>query len=388
MAALTSGVNMTQQTLPLALLLSLGVAACGGGAADDQADDDGPDGGVDDRRGTAVVVSGDFVSTGILSTIAAPGLTVTTGAVAGVTGADPAIRRLGDELFVINRFGTGGDTITILDARTLALVDQISTGAGSNPQDVAVVGDKLYVAALGSASILVIDRNDPTTIDTIDLSALDVHDGMPDCISVLAVGDRVYAACGLLQDFAAVVNGAVAVIDPATDTLETTVELPEKNPSGWLVATDAAGGFDGDILLGTVDYGDYTAGCLVRITPGATPTASCGPRNETLGGYVNRLVFDQERVWAVVDHFDESFNATGWVVRFDGDGVASAPMTAETVVAQDLAICGWHVFVTDKATDADGVRVYNLGSFTEETDDVLDVGLPPGFGNATACAVL
>jgi hypothetical protein len=384
MAALTSGVTM-KQTISLVLLLAL--AACGGSSADDDAT---PDGGADDpgddRRGTAVVVSGDFVSTGVISTIAAPTLAVTPNAVAGVTGADPALRRIGDELFVINRFGTGGDNITILDAETLTLVDQIATGAGSNPQDVAQVGNKQYVAALGAPGLLVIDRSAPTTIETIDLAALDAHDGMPDCTSVVAVGDRVYVACGLLQDFYAAVVGKVAVIDTADDSLVTSVDLPEKNPTGWMIATDAEGSFAGDLLLATVpDYADYSVGCLVRISTGATPAATCGPTNETLGGYVNRLVFEEDRLFAVVSHFDSEFNATGWLVRFDGTGTAGDPITPETQVIQDVAVCGWHVFLADKAFGAEGIRVFNLGSLTEETSAPLDIGLPPSFGNAIAC---
>ena len=37
-----------------------------------------------------------------------------------------------------------------------ALVAQLGTGAGSNPQDVAMVGNTLYVPALGTAGVVAI----------------------------------------------------------------------------------------------------------------------------------------------------------------------------------------------------------------------------------------
>src|SRR4051812_1556859 len=116
------------------LFLLLLLPACGDNVpGGPDAAPDGPDIGA----AKAAIVAGDFQSTGILSTVGAPSLEVTQNAVAGVASSDPVMRRIGDELFVINRLS--GDNITILDSTTLSLTAQIATGAGSNPQDVAVV---------------------------------------------------------------------------------------------------------------------------------------------------------------------------------------------------------------------------------------------------------
>jgi hypothetical protein len=354
--------------------LCLFLVACGSGSSGD--DDDlpaTPDADPGERRGTIAAVAGDFASTGILSTVGAPTQVVRSNAVAGVVGADPAIRRIGDELFVINRFGTGGDNIVILDAATLQLVDQIATGAGSNPQDVALVDGKLYVAALGAGAVLVIDRADPTTIGEIDLSELD-DDGLPDCISAYAVGDRVFVACGVLDNFFADQNGKVAVIDTTDDSVETTFDLPSRNPQGWLTP------IGNELLIGTVpDFVDYSTGCVAAISTGDTPAAACGATNQDLDGFASKLTPEG---WAVVTHYDAEFNTAGWLVDLANPGTG---LTAAEQVAQDLVVCGSYLFVSESGQ---GIRFHHIdddGSLAEITVGALDLGLPPAFGNGIAC---
>src|SRR6185503_8841404 len=96
-----------QRKLFAILILALVAAGCGDNllpappaAPDAGGNPDGPD----LTAGKVAVVAGDFQSTGVVSTIAAPSLDVATNAVAGVASSDPVIRRAGDELFVVNRF--------------------------------------------------------------------------------------------------------------------------------------------------------------------------------------------------------------------------------------------------------------------------------------------
>lgn len=370
-----------------ALALALALVACGGSdefvppGDDDPAVDAGPD---PDAGGPApsrvAAVAGDFVATGVLSTVDAPSLAVDSAAVAGIAGSDPAIRRVGDELFVINRFG--GDNVTIIDAGTLALVDQLSTGSGSNPQDVAVVGDKLYVAALGADSVLVIDRTAPSPIVEIDLSTLD-DDGLPDCVSAVTVGTRVFVVCGLLDNFSPDVPGKLVVIDTSDDTVETSIDLPSMNPLGWLEPVGA------DLYVVTVpDFQDYTTGCLVRITTGATPTATCAITNDAIDGYFTEISQAGGQTWGVRYAYDAGFNGSGDLVPVDLDAdTMGAVLDATGVQATDLTGCGDHVYIADKAVGAEGLRVYQVegSSLVELTTAPLDIGLPPAFGNGLAC---
>jgi len=364
---------MNRLVTTCSLFLPLLAAACG---------DDDPGDIV--HGDLAAVVAGDFNATGILSTVSATGLDVDVGAVGGVAGSDPTIRRFGNELFIVNRLG--GDNVTVLDAATLELVEQYGTGDGSNPQDVAVVGNNLYIPALGASALLVIDRGSPDDIREIDLSDLD-DDDFPDCVSAYAVGSMVYVACGLLDTFSPVEDGKLVVIDTSDDTVAHTIDLPDQNPVGWLEQV-------GDELVITVQpqFNSTDAGCLARITTGATPTATCGPSSEELGGYVARAIPVGGQLLAAVTRFAEDFSSTsGKLVWIDLDGEVGPSLTPTSVIAQDLAVCGRNVFLADKAADAEGVRIYALASESaaadveETTDGALDVGLPPVFGNAIAC---
>src|SRR5262245_39594662 len=107
----------------------------------------------------AVVVAGDFIAgnPGVLSTLDPISRTVTKNVgPAMAVGHDPILRHIGNELFIINR--ADGNNITIVDDESFALVEQLGTGASSNPQDVAVLGNKLYVPTFGTKGVTVLTR--------------------------------------------------------------------------------------------------------------------------------------------------------------------------------------------------------------------------------------
>src|ERR1051325_10688493 len=123
----------------LTSLVALSLIACGdNGRALPDAGSLGPS--------LAVVVAGDFTPghPGILTALNTGSLEVRQNAgPAMAVGSDPILRHAGRDLLIINR---NENNVTILDDRTLVFKEQLGTGDGSNPQDVAAVGDKLYVA--------------------------------------------------------------------------------------------------------------------------------------------------------------------------------------------------------------------------------------------------
>jgi hypothetical protein len=265
-----------KKSVVVSLLLA---AACGDNIAPlagdpDAAPDPGPDAAVTAK---AIITAGDFNVTGTIATIALPSRTVTANAVAGVAQGDPIIRRFGSEVVIVNR--QGGDNVTVLDAATLQLVgEQMATGAGSNPQDVAAVGRKLYLPALGTTGVVVLNRDQPSARTTIDLSALDA-DGRPECNSAYAIDNRVYVVCGILDGFAVRGNGRVAVIDAATDTVVDDFDLGIQNPNGQVQRTPEGSVFGGDLLIPAVpSYSDFSRGCLAVI-PSESPSAPTAPRS-------------------------------------------------------------------------------------------------------------
>jgi hypothetical protein len=382
----------------LPLVLAMALLACGddklpGGATGADGDDDGGQGSAVDAgpgAATAFAVATDFASTGVASTVSVPGLEVRTNAIEGVASTDPVVRRQDDRLFVINRFGQ--DNVTVIDPAGPSLVAQISTGAGSNPQDVAQVGDTLYVAALAAPGILVLDlaRPDAGVVDTIDLSDLDPDDGLPNCGSVVAVGDQVVAVCGIQEEDGLQTPrgpGAVALIDGASGTLTGTASLTHVRPFGMAQAAPSADA----VLIPTVDtFAEPAAGgCVERVAVGADAVEpdGCLVNNAALGGFVSAMAWNPvgDQIWiTVTTSFDpDDFGAHGDLVSLPAAG--GSPVRADLagdVRPMDLAICPSGHLVLSDATR--GIRVLAPGADQELTEAPLDIGLPP-VSNGLTC---
>lgn len=349
-------------------------------------------------RPTALFVGGDFNTTGILSRINVVDRTVETNVLAGVVGGDPWLRHLGSEHFIVNR--AAGGNVTILGGSPLALVEQFSTGTGSNPQDVAVVGNKLYVPAYETSGVVVIDRTSrqSSTIALDGVNAANDPDGMPECTSAVAVGTKVFVAC---QRFDRSTNpwvlrgpGRIVVIDAMTDTVQTafsigTIDEPLMNPVGLLQPTPSGGAFDGDLLLPMVpSFSDTSMGCLARIrTRGIPAFNGCAATNMAMDGYVNRVSVSPsgDKAWLAVFRYQFSpFAEFGHVRSLDlMTGALGAPVTTSTNTIVDVASCpGGYVVMTDTAGTA-GVRIFKDG--VETTTAALDLGRVPNQPNSLVC---
>jgi DNA-binding beta-propeller fold protein YncE len=365
-------------------LLTALVAGCFGG--------DGPRPGGDVDAGaspdaetvtaTGLAVGTDYFSAGVATWVGLPGLSTDVDVPAGVASTDPVVRYGDGKVFIVNRYGY--DNVTVLDATTRGLIAQISTGSGSNPQDVAALGSKLYLPALATSGLVILDLDHPQSgvVGTIDLSSLDPDDGKPDCNSARLVGDRLFVTCGILDDDDQWLTprgpGKVAVIDTVTDTLIDQIELDYANPVGFLHATASASSLKGDLMVATVpSYADLTQGCVDRISVSGPLAVDCLITNQELGGYASGMAFTGLSAWfAVTEGWDsEDYKALGAVRSYD---VGSAtlrdePLTAAEERPFDVAVCPTgYVLVSDAAG---GLRVYDGES--ELTEQVLDIGLPP-----------
>lgn len=364
--------------LAIALLL---LAACGDNDDNNNPAPDAPAADAPLQRTRAIVVAGNFMpgQTGVMSVLDLEALTVEQRvAPDGAVSSDPVIRRVGDEIFVVNRFGE--NNVSIFNATTLAFGKQIATGAGTNPQDIAVVGGKLFVPALDTAGVLVLGR-DGGALVTIDLSALD-PDGVPNCNSAFAAGGDVYVTCGLLdENFAPRGPGQVAVIDAATNAVKTTFALANANPFGALEQLPS-----GELAVPTVpDFGDTTLGCVERIQTGATPKSNgCLVSNAALGGFATRTEVQTgaaPALWLVVS---TSFT-TAQVRSFDlGAMTLAPPVSTASQLPNDVARCpNGDVVVADRTMAANGLRVFR--GATERTTAPLPVGLNPTSAHGLVC---
>lgn len=367
------------------------LAACGDNAK--LQPDAGPGDNGDSGTGSAaplikaLVLGADFSSgTGIVSRLDLDSLAMQTNVVAGVATSDPVIRHIGDKVYVVNRFV--GENVTTLDAKTLAPLDQVSTGANSNPQDVAVVGDKLYVPAMGTSGVVVLQGGHATQIDLGTL--LGDPDGKPDCLSAYAVGTKVFVACSLLDaNFTPRGPGKIAVIDSTTDHA-TVLTLPDKNPAGFFSRSPDDSVFHGDLLISVVPAFDvYTTGCLARVpTDGTTaPTCATGLSNMALGGFVNGMAIGADAKLYLSVVVDQNFStASGKLRTFDMTAGMLMPTVMSSMTEQitDLAACpDGNIVAIDSTMNANGVRVFKDGM--ERTTAPLGIGLPPIFGSGIVC---
>jgi hypothetical protein len=334
----------------------------------------------------AVVVAGDFIGDpGVLSTYdPATGTVHMNAGPAMAVGDDPVLRHFGHELFIVNR--NDGNNVTILDDQTLAFKDQLGTGAGSNPQDVAVVGDKLYVPTYGTAGVTVLKRGSTTT-SAIDLSA-DDPDGLPNCESIYLVGQDLYVVCQLLDDttFAPRGPGKVYVVDTATDHVRATLTLGHDNPFSLFEQVPPGAPHAGELVVGTVLFDDGS-GCVERVVPGETPQApGCLVDNTDLGGYASRIAFEADNAVAVGFFAVPTTFPHANLRAFDMSigMLRSGALNASTEIAGDVVVCpGGQIVIADPTMDANGLRVYQ-GS-TEKTTAVLPIGLPPKSTHGLAC---
>ncbi len=341
---------------------------------------DGPTVDAPIQNSTALVVAGDFNMTGTLARINTATKVVEKNLAAGAVDQDPQTRLIAGELLVVNR---GKNNLTVLDAKTLAVKLQISTGAGSNPQDAAVFGNKIYLPALGGKGVVVVTRGMTTTTE-IDLSALD-SDGKPDCNSAIVVGTKLFVACGGLQSFVSTI-GKVVVIDTATDLRVATIDLPNLNPFGQMVQSPAGSTFAGDVLVSTVpDFSDQTVGCVARFSPtAATPTASCAITNAALGANPSQMAVSADGKSLFLT--PQSFAGTAPLRRFDltAGMLVTAPLSGAGQVISDVAACpDGRIIAADQKAAASGIRIFSLTG--EETTAPLDVGIKPLGGGALRC---
>jgi len=375
--------------------LGLATAACGDnyGAAADAPPVDAPSG-----PPRAVVVAGDFGpgNPGVLSTLDPATLTVMNNVgPAMAVGDDPILRHFGGELLVVNR--NDGNNITILDDQTLALKEQLGTGAGSNPQDVAVRGQNLYVATFGGQGLVMLTRG-RATVTTIDLSQ-DDPDGKPNCNSVYLVGSDLYVSCGLLDDtnmFVPRGPGKVYVVDTATNAIKTTLTLSTKNPFGvfeQIPATARPEENPGDLLMPTVLFADGS-GCVERIaTSGGPPAAAgCMPMmmNTTdLKGYASRIGFLIDLVeaaqitWIATPTTFPKSDLRAY--DMPTSALWAGPLNPSTEAIGDLAVCpGGEIVVSDTTMNASGLRVYNSEA-AETTKSALAITKPPLSTHGIVC---
>ena len=356
----------------LATLVSVSLLATGCGDEDET--NPLPD---TEDTGRVIAVAGDFQASGTLATIGIPSLTVVKNAVDGAVGNDPVLRILDDKIYVINR--SSDSNITILQQEDLALVAQFSTGEGFNPQDLAVVGNNLYVVGLGAAEIRVFDVetiNEPfPPAVLIDLSAVDPTDNNPDCGSIYAVGNSVFVVCGIFdEDFQTQGAGRVVTIDATSNSVISDNALTHANPFGQLQQSIGMNGLGDGLLVSTVpNFSDLTEGCLEKIgLDGASQ--GCLVENTTLGGFASAYQPNNGEIFllSVTTGYGDGGRPDAFIASYsEADGVSPTITGGSSF---DVVQCPGGEQVIAEA--GKGLRVFGKNG-AELTTAPLGIGIAP-----------
>lgn len=371
----------------LALIL-LVTAACGDNLPGQDSPDASPTADAGPQPLRAVIVAGDFIAgnPGVMSVVDVEARTITTNvAPAGAIGNDPVLRKYGGELLVVNR--ASGNNVTILDASTYKLVEQLGTGANSNPQDVAVIGNKVFVATLGNKGAVQLTRGS-TTVTEIDLSA-DDPDGKPNCNSVYYAFNKLFFSCGLLDDTNANLParglGKVYVVNPTNLAVEKTITLTSKNPIALFEQIPEGLPHGGELVLPTIDFatGD---GCVERVIASSARGAGCLVQNPAPYAFPGRVTLASTPTM----YLSVASYPMGFVRKVDlsTDTMLPEVLTAAGQVVGDIAACAnGEIVVADNpfppSTAAAGVRIYQ--GAMEKTTAPLAVGLKPASSHGLVC---
>ena len=133
-------------------------------------------------------------SVGALATFDTESSTLTEN-ISSISG-DPALVMDGGWLWQLNRYQY--DTLRKYDPENLqvpvAEVSLASAVGSSNPHDVAICSDQLFVSLYGENRIPILDQASLEQLNEIDISEWADADGIPEASSMVVVGDQLYVA--------------------------------------------------------------------------------------------------------------------------------------------------------------------------------------------------
>jgi hypothetical protein len=333
----------------------------------------------------AFVVTSDLSEVGSYGTIALdPPHAITPSSNQHLIYQDAAVRTHDGIVYIINR--RFSDNIQAVDpAHNFATMFQCSTGNGTNPHDIAVVDSpKAYVTRFETPKLLIVNPSaQPNCKDfavgEIDLSSLADADGNPDMDQMAIVDGRLYVSLERLNIHSVLrtpaENGAIAVIDIATDTLMGHIELKGENP---FAATKGLTVRNGAIYVADVGLFGVLDGGIERIDlQSQQPDDRYVISEQQLDGDISDFAFVSDHLaYAIVSTPDFSTKLVGFDPTTGAVGNTIAESDTFTFFDIELDDRG-ELYVADRSLHAPGVRIFRAADGVELTSSPIDLVLPP-----------
>ena len=337
----------------------------------------------DERAAIVSAASCDF-ATGGLAAVDVDDFTVLEHVIGSVE-PDSVVRVRDNRVFVVNRYS--GSSVQEVDPHdSLKTLLRCSVGAGSNPHDIVLIApDKAYVTRYDAISIAIVDPSVGQSCEGfvrgyIDLSPWADADGIPEMDQMVRIDDRVFVAVQRLDRddfFRPATNGALVVLDLATDAAVGAIELELTNPFTETkgLVYDAA---NERILVGGPGtlFSDLNDGGIEAVDPKSLTSLGVLLSGADLGGDLSDFaMLGSRRGYAIVA--GENFEAS--VVEFDLDtGVVGEPLITSPLLLSDVeATEDGRLWVADRDCFDPGLRVFDVGESTEITAEPIYPGLTP-----------
>lgn len=294
------------------------------------------------------------------------------------THSDAIIRTFNGRLFAVNRLGR--DTVQCLDPENESTCsDEISVGAGTNPQDVVVLLDgSAYVSLYQPAEpgdVVKINLETGAIEPRLDLVPLTQDDGDRNAkASTMAeVGGLLFVALQDLQsDFSANTNGKLAVINTESGSVESAITLNCWNPidlqyspvTGFLHVSCAG------------NYNPFDAhGGIETVDPETRESVEWAYTDADFGGSPGAIALSEDSVFVVSSFFDGARGVfRSQVLRVSLEGTPGDP-TLVYDGADFIQSIAWSqgtslLLVGDRNPEAPGVVLL--------TEEGMKVGEPLG----------
>jgi len=290
------------------------------------------------------------------------------------TSPDPSVQELDGLVAIVNGYGT--DTLVLYTHNDLSAPRlEVSTGANTNPREIASCGDLYWVTLYETNSLLLLQPGSGGPAGTVDLSPWSDADGLPEPYSAIAVDDTLYVSLQRLERAGyvwtpAADGGRVLEIDCATKEVtgewttgpSPVLERDPRDPTKLLVIDGVWYDESFQILL---DGG-------VRTLDPATDTLSGYLFAEAdLGGNVSSVAFDPDGKGLLLVGTDTGYD----VVCADlGAGTHSLIQSTTSFLIDAEANDRGEIWVLDRTSWLDpyaqaGIQRFQQSTCTEFTDE-------------------
>jgi len=289
--------------------------------------------------------------------------------------------------YIIARLGS--DAVDVVNPKdNWHISTEYSVGAGTNPQDIAIVSSKrAYIARYAKSDLLIVNPLSGEKIGTVDLSPYADEDGIPETSWLYSLNGKIYALLQRLNRHAGFLPtqySLILTIDGAKGTVESSLKLAETNPFGKLRYNETIDRFvviesgvfttmnDGAAIDGGIEYFDPVDNTLSGLVITAT---------ELGGDIVDAAIVSETKGYAIVGVRKGTSSETH-LVSFD-------PSTGEkrdTLLAAkgwvynfiELTPDGTELWLSDRTMSSPGIRIFDTATNQELLSEPIDVGLPPG----------